>query len=104
MYSGADLVRRSGQHAEQVGRFKILEPVAAVTPPDAGESTLDGDTRNALLRFAKFVRQKAQNEPNPDEGHRKKKPESLGLHPAYVVQIEALDPNPPSGNLLDIYI
>jgi hypothetical protein len=53
IYSGADLIRTSGQQHERAER--LTKGVEAVADSGTAGTALDQDTQGALLRFARFV-------------------------------------------------
>jgi hypothetical protein len=66
LYSGADLIRSSGQQQERLDRLNTADaPLRPVAPPEKPNSATDGETQGALLRFARFIHK---------EGEKKKKP------------------------------
>jgi len=90
IYSGADLIRTSGQQAERVERLtKHAEPIAAVQPPQKNESGLN----DGLLRFARFIHKEKQKKPG--------KTPPKGIPEGYRAQISSGASN---GGMIDIYI
>lgn len=101
LYSGADLIRTSGQQAERVERIKAAESVRAMENPGQSQSSLDGETQGALLRFARFVNdEKNQSKKQPPKPS---KPAPPGLPAAYASQIGMGATVDGRGATLDIY-
>src|SRR3954470_8591354 len=71
LYSGADLIRASGQQNERLQRLNTADegavpPVAAAQP---ASGALDGETQGALLRFARFINKEGEKKkPRPAPG------------------------------------
>lgn len=61
--TGVDLVRTSASQAERLEAFKPLEGVAAVAKSQAGSSSLDSGTQDALMRFARFINKEKKKRP-----------------------------------------
>ena len=57
IYSGADLIRTSGQQAERMERLQVVAPAAAVSPTVPPENADSG-----LLRFARFLQKERQKQ------------------------------------------
>jgi hypothetical protein len=78
-------------------KLAAIAPVRPVGDAEKAKTSLDQDTQGALLRFAKFVKD--------EKGKRERKPTPKGIHPAYIKQIQALDPNiEHPGQSLDITV
>jgi hypothetical protein len=73
LYSGADLIRNSGQQLERLERLNTGDEVVAAQPAKRSEDPPEGETQGALLRFARFVHK---------EGERKKPPQPPKLQAA----------------------
>ena len=96
IYSGADLIRTSGQQAERVQRLRPLSPAGAVAPVASTDNS-----ESALLRFAHFLRQereKAKAKP-PNKAFQKK----TSGNP-YDLAEQRLQNAFGRGKILDIYI
>lgn len=99
IYSGVDMIRTSGQQVERLERLKVVEtpPVQPASDSPASRE----DTQNALLRFAKFVK---------DEGKKKKtaplkrQVKQSGLPEGYLNQLPANFNAQRSGGMIDVYI
>ena len=95
MLSGTDLIRTTVQNAERAQR---LHAVDAVEPTgEAPKPTLDEETQNALVRFARFV-----NKERKPPG--KQKPRQKGIPAAYQAQVEAFDQTGRAGSMIDVYV
>lgn len=100
IYSGADLIRRSGQHADRKEQLRVVENVRPVANADSATSHQQKeDTQNALLRFARFIKDETQQRKKPP-----KKAVGGRIPEAYRHQIQQADAGPRSGYELDIYI
>ncbi len=98
--SGADLIRTSAKQSERLDRIRVVDPVTPV--PDSGQATLDGDTQNALLRFARFVHKEKENKKNPPPVKNKR---PVGIPLPYLIQIHLIaDSSAQPGQQLNIYI
>jgi hypothetical protein len=102
LFSGADLIRTSGHNADRAQRLKAVpDPaVKAVESPGESQSSLDEQTQNALLRFARFVNKEGQKKPTPKSN---KKPTG-SIPKAYISQAQNLNQDERSGGMLNIYI
>jgi hypothetical protein len=98
LQTGADLIRTAGHSAE---RLRTFEPVRPVASAGQSQSSLDGDTQNALLRFARFIKKDQDGKPvrRPSQKARKK-----GLYEAYLTQVSSLAEGSGRGAMIDIYI
>lgn len=95
------MIRTSGEQSERVERLKVAEPVPAAPPSPAGNTALDQGTQNALLRFARFVRD--------DQKRRRKtkatpRAEKAALPETYLFQIDLHGREHDLGSSLDIYV
>jgi hypothetical protein len=61
IYTGADLIRTSGQHAQRAEKLELVK-TPAVEP---ASSNLDDSTQDALKRFARFINDKKPKKPRP---------------------------------------
>jgi hypothetical protein len=98
LFSGAELIKTSGNQVERMERMgkRSVEAVKPVENPGQSQSSLDSDSgKNALLRFAKFIKDANSSPPK-----RLKK----GLPAAYVHQAELTQEHPGSGAMLNIYV
>lgn len=92
IYSGADLIRTSGQQQARAERLVANTP--KVQPVDSKTSDLGGkDTGGALLRFAKFVK---------DHKQQKEREREKSKHP-YIMVKRRHDGREDRGLILDIY-
>jgi hypothetical protein len=98
MMSGADLIRTTGQNTDRAKRLKVVDAVKPVENPGQINASLDENTQNALLRFARFVN-KEKKKPVPAV----KKP-SKGLLQPYLDQVQKLNQEQSSGSMIDVYI
>jgi hypothetical protein len=102
LYSGADLIRTSGQQLERLEKLEAVapvRPVSATTASSDQSNTLDENTHSALLRFARFVHDNKKQAPKP---HSSKK--SGSLPETYLIQIAFSDPETREANhVLDLY-
>jgi len=100
IYSGAELIRTSGQQAERMERLKVVDPIPPVAAPTPSGTSLDDETHSALMRFARFI--KEDREPPPKRP--KKSALAKVLPDAYQAQIEIEERRQDLGSSLDIYI
>ncbi len=106
IYSGADLIRTSGQQQERLDRLKVVPNEQEVKPPEKSaqtKSSLDEETQGALLRFARFI-----NKENKENGPKKDPPKKLAPkgpadHP-YKKSMSVLNRAMDSGLTIDIYV
>ncbi|MGE3683446.1 MAG: hypothetical protein AB7G93_17120 [Bdellovibrionales bacterium] len=105
IYSGADLVRASGQQQERMERLNVTQPVRPVNPAESPAMFLNEDTHSALLRFARFIKNqkkekaRARGRPSPSET---KRAGALGPHPYHRHQ-EWLQHHEDRGRILDLF-
>lgn len=108
IYSGADLIRTSGQQVERFGKLGPLSPVNPVSEtekPSGEQSALDQNTQSALLRLARFVHDKNKKEGKRPPIFLVKNGRKSSLPQAYLNQIELTDPNARrTGESLDITV
>lgn len=90
--SGADLIKTSTHIHDRVERLRLAEPVAAVESPGQSGSALDDDTQNALMRFARFIKNEGQAQ--------QPKPKKKGLSAAYTRHLEQDE----KGAILNVYV
>ena len=82
-----------------MSHLRVIDPVKPVESAVKSESSLDSESKNALLRFARFV--------HKEKNSKAKKPaspparRSLG---GYLSQIESLTEESPRGGNLDVYV
>ncbi len=99
LYSGADLIRTSGHQVERLSQLRAVDPVKPVDSAAKSESSLDSESKNALLRFARFVhKEKSPKAKKPASPPTRR---SLG---GYLSQIESLTEESPRGGNLDVYV
>lgn len=55
IYTGADLIRTSGQQAARTEKLSVVKSPA---PVDPASSEMNDDTKDALQRFARFLNEK----------------------------------------------
>lgn len=67
LYSGADLIRTSGQQQERQERLKVLPQVKPAAPVKETSTALEENTQGALLRFARFVQNEKGSKQKPKE-------------------------------------
>ena len=69
LYSGADLIRTSGQQQARLNRLATSddEGVRAVDPVQRANTPTEGDTQGALLRFARFIHKEGEKKKRPRE-------------------------------------
>lgn len=103
LYSGAELIKTSGQQAERLQRMKPLEAVRPVDNPAGTGSSLNHDTQNALLRFARFVHREGQQGFKRPPPKSNKRPNAR-IPEGYAVQLEAADPQSRSGGMINVYV
>ena len=60
IYTGADLIRTSGQQAERAERLSVVKTPA---PVDPASSNMGEDTQDALKRFARFINDQRPKKP-----------------------------------------
>jgi len=101
LYSGAELIRTSGQQIERQERLKVVEPVKPVESPAQPRSSLDQDTQNALLRFARFIHKEGESKKDK-KAPSKSTPKTIPG--AYHSQIENRYSSPQTGHSLDVYV
>jgi hypothetical protein len=99
IYSGAELIRTSGQQAERMERLKVVDPIAPVAAPTPSGTSLDDETHSALRRFARFVKDDREAPKRAKKTGRGKGPPN-----AYQAQIEIEERFQDLGSSLDIYI
>lgn len=94
IYSGADLIRTSGQQQDKVTRLKVVPDVKPAEQPAKAKSSLDGETQSALERFARFLNKKkpSQNKTSAPKSH------------PYASTLKALELHYDRGQRLDIYV
>lgn len=87
IYSGVDLIRSSGQAAARAERLVESTPqeVQATQPKQA----LDEQTGNALLRFARFVREKNGKEKQKEKQKDRLKKDSQNPYLKHQLNAEA---------------
>lgn len=108
IYSGVDLIRTSGQHADQLRKLNGPEAVSSTAAIDPTSSTSQDPSQesaqNALLRFARFIKGETSKKKRPGPAARKPTPSSR-LPGGYRRQIEmfAGDSETPVPTL-DIYV
>jgi hypothetical protein len=90
--SGADLVRTSSHNVERAQRLNAN--VEAIRPVE-NQSSLNEDTQNALLRFARFVNREKKPKSN-------KKPNGK-LPKGYLTQVQNVNQDERSGGMINIY-
>src|SRR3712207_3094642 len=98
LYSGADLIRTSNLQHERMERLEAMDSVKPVAASDNPASTLDDQTQNALLRFARFIHK---------EGEKKKPLRSVRkshLKNPYVAAEEREVKLFSRGQTLDVYV
>lgn len=101
IYSGADLIRTSGQQQDRSDRLQIVKEVKPAEKPSAPKSSLDDETQSALLRFARFI-----NKENEQKKHSPKKSQTKTgseKHP-YQQSMAVLNRHMDSGLTIDIYV
>lgn len=96
IYSGADLIRTSGQQQERVVKLNV-PAVSEVKPTGESKSRLDEETQGALLRFARFIHKDGQKNSS------QKKTKGSKNHP-YIKAQQADDRWFEVGQNLDIYV
>lgn len=62
LYSGADLIRTGKQHVEKQERLKVVPSVKPAETAKPSSSSLDEETRGALLRLARFMGKEKKRE------------------------------------------
>lgn len=72
MFSGVQLIRTASHQHQRLARVKPVEGVAPVTPGGGAGSSLDGNTQDALARFARFIH-KEKAKPKRDTSVSKRK-------------------------------
>ncbi len=101
LYSGADLIRTSGQQLERGEKLKVVpKEVEPAASPQQPQLTLDEETQNALLRFARFIHKESK------EKEQKNRPRVSKFQPIthpYLRAQENLKRLDDSGQVLDIY-
>lgn len=106
LYSGATLMRTNNDLQERLEKAGIhrVKPVSG--PAEQGEN-LDGDTRGALLRFARFIhkeknpKQRKPGSASHEQGARATRAPQA-MHP-YTTAFFALSKSLECGQILDIY-
>lgn len=101
MLSGADLIKTSGQIQERAHRLKAVpdSDVKKVESPGQTKASLDQDTQNALMRFARFIKDGEKKKPKEPP----KKVAAKGLPQPYLDQIQSLDVAQRSGGMINIF-
>ncbi|MGE3760573.1 MAG: hypothetical protein AB7H97_22605 [Pseudobdellovibrionaceae bacterium] len=102
IYSGADLLRTAAQQQEKLTRLEMgPQAVKAVESAGQPKSSLDEDTRGALLRFARFVNDKDKKSRPKKRSKGVSKSHKLG---PYLNPLPTLQRHLETGLTLDIYI
>lgn len=96
IYSGADLIRTANQQQERIERLHVASEVAPLEKPAKTGSSLDEETRGALLRFARFINKDGKKPPQ-----KKAQPRSTNPYVAAEARRERFHD---CGQQLDIYI
>lgn len=67
LYSGADLIRNSGQQLERLERLNTAagDEVQRVEAPVRADDPPEGETQGALLRFARFIHKESEKKKRP---------------------------------------
>ncbi len=100
LYSGADLIRTSGQQQDRFERLQVAKEVKPTEKAPETKSSLDEETQGALLRFARFINKDGKG----------KKPKSqpkifTGSHShPYAKSMATLRQAQDTGLTLDIYV
>lgn len=98
IYSGADLIRTSGQQQERLERLQVAKEVKPTEQTPETKSSLDEETQGALLRFARFINKESKGKkPKPQPAPRKQ------AHP-YTKAMEPLQKALDTGLTIDIYV
>jgi hypothetical protein len=113
IYSGADLIRTSGQQQDRVERLRLADrgdagdagAVEPVSSPENPASGLDENTQGALLRFARFLHGRGGSGGGAGQGRadKKRSPISKSDNP-YIRFAERLERMSDGGQILDLYI
>lgn len=98
IYSGADLIRTSGQQADRLQKLRVADDVQPVAGPAPSQAPQKEDMQDALMRFARFVKGEARHKKGPP------KKASPKIPVGYMSQIHLFDETPKNGESLDIYI
>lgn len=103
IYSGADLIRTSGQQQDRLERLRLVDSsgVEPVGTPENPASGLDDNTQSALMRFARFIHKDKKE--HPQRSQQPRKPASSMAHP-YLKQAERWERLQDEGRLLNLYI
>lgn len=98
IYSGADLIRTASQQQERMERLQVAHEVKPLEKPAEPKSSLDEETKGALLRFARFFsekKEKRKGSPRP--------PSKSSMNP-YIEAEARRERLFDSGQQLDIYV
>jgi hypothetical protein len=102
LYSGADLIRTSGQQFERLERLKAADEVQPIQPAQNPKSKLDDQTQGALLRFARFIHKEGEKKKAPPKPSRNET-KSLLANP-YSTAETRTENLFGRGQMLDVYV